>query len=629
MKKKHFIIMMVVAAMMLLPLNSAFAIYNMPTEMLKWDPDKAQNGYNAFITGGKAWLVDMEGQVVNSWEGVDVEPGGFLHAMENGRWRVAPSPSYRPGAALTAGGGRGRIEEYTWEGERYWWWDVFDGVVSDGAGGYTSDPALATFRAHHDWQLMYNSELGEWTYMILIWVAKGEADADNIGVDPALEGPSRADAGEATWSPCALIEVRPLYDVQDNTPLENDSAEIIWYWTFSDHMVTTDPDNRAVSTDWTDWSGRISMPPVIVSTTDGDTDSIRANPQLLDVNGIRYTDYSGPRTDWQHCNSFDYDENTGLVAINAKASNEFFVIDHDGTFVAGATPGTFANGWDTNEVGAEARTSAGDFIYRWGNPSNYYSGEPAGWFDEGDMEMYGTHDIQFIWDYHWRAPRTGDTWAMPPASMALPGANNFLLFDNGCYNPTVAGSKIVEVNPYILDGDGNTGASMVEPAPDGVNSVGLVRRDQVVWEHGGGRDEINAFYSRYISGCTRMPNGNTIVDAGSWSHFFEVTVDNEVVWEYVVPPTSGEEFQGVLDRRYGTFRFHRFLSSHPALAGRDLTPGATLTGRVPAEVGTVVTVTPADPPPAPTGWGTAGLSAGEGGGGSAGGTGTGSGGGVY
>jgi hypothetical protein len=615
--KKQMIITMVVAAMLLLPFSSAFAIYNKPTEMLAWDPDRAQNGYNAFITGGKAWLVDMEGRVVNSWEGVDADPGGYLFALENGNWRVAPSPTYAPTGVLRAGGARGRAEEYTWEGERVWWMDMFDGWTET-AGVRTAVAGTGTFRMHHDWQRMYNSEIGEWTYMVLIWVAKSEADADNMGVDPDLTEESRGTG--STWSPCALIEVLPDYAT-------GQGGDIIWYWTFADHMVTTF--DTVAADEWIDWSGRLSRPPLVVSSTTGATDSIQAHPELLDVNGMHYTEPDGPRADMQHCNSFDYDENTGYVAINAKASNEFFVLDHDGTFDATAT----ANDWDS--VGALARGAGGDFLYRFGNPGNYYSGEPAGFFDEGDMEMYGTHDIQYIWDYHWRVPMDGDSWPMPPATMALDGARNFLLFDNGCYNPTNAGSKILEVNPYILDGDGTLqtatypdGNTMfVDPGPDALaNTTGLERRDQVVWEHGGGNDEINAFYSRYISGCTRMPNGNTIVDAGSWSHFFEVTPDNDVVWEYVVPPADGTEFEGVLNRRYGTFRFHRFLSSHPALVGKNLGGGGTLTGRVPAEVGTVVSAPVVVTPPAPTGWGTSGLTAGEGGGGGAGGSGTGSGG---
>jgi len=628
--KKHLMIALVVAAMLSLPLSSAFA-YEAAfglTETTRWDADRAWNGYNLFTHEGSSWLVDMEGRVINRWDPVDMDHGMYAFLMENGNLRTAGAPSYRPGrndSVLNFGGGQGRIEEYDWDGNRVWFMDVFDGWEEVNGERVKMDPYEPTYCLHHDYQRMYNSALGQWTYMLLLWVAKNQVDADNLGVDPALNGLSRGEG--QTWSPDALIEVAPDYET-------GEGGDIVWYWTFSDHMVTMDPGGTAATAEWADYAGRTSRPPTVVADTAG----IAANPQLLDVNGMHYTVPDGPRPDYQHCNSFDYDENTGYVAINAKACNEFFVIDHDGTFDPTATP----NDW--NSVGALARGTGGDFMYRYGNPGNYYSGEPAGFYDEGDMEMYGTHDIQFILDYHWRPPMTAsDTWSAAPASMALPGAGNFLLYDNGCYNPTNAGSKVIEVNPY-LQGDGSEASDYVWMATsvDGVQSVnnptGLERRDQVVWLYGGGRNGIYDFYSSYISGCTRLPNGNTIVCSGANSHFFELDASADggsngnwdaanVVWEYIKPTAREGFYDYATYGSSGTFRFHRFHATHPALAGRDLTPGDTITGRAPAEVGDILEVTPSAPAPAPTGWGTSGLTVGEGGGGGAGGSGGGTGGG--
>jgi len=618
---KRLILVLLVGIVVVMPLSSATAseIIKSQSEMIQWDPDRAYNGYNAFTKANKAYLVDMEGYIVNSWEpATDAGLSRYIHALENGRWRVSNHPSYAPTGVLRFGGVEGRIEEYTWEGDRFWWMDVFDGDDDD--GDPTTPNINGTFRQHHDWQRMYNSEIGEWTYLCLLWVAKGEVDADNLGVSDALDGRSRGTG--STWSPDALIEILPDY-------ANGEGGDVIWYWTFTDHMVTTDPDNRAATGSWTDWSGRISMPPVDVGA--GNTAGIRANPQLLDVHGMHYTVPDGPRPDYQHCNSFDYDEATGYIAINAKAANEFFVIDHDGTFdldAATNNPGTAANGYDTNAVGAEARTTDGDFKYRFGNPGNYYSGAPAGFYNEGDMEMYGTHDIQWIWDYHWRPPMPGDNWAAPTAEFALQGAGNFLMFDNGCYNPRMAGSKILEVNPYISDRDAYDNSGFVEtdyvdPGPLAINAPtpALSRRDQVVWAYGGGGTGPSDFYSSYISGTTRMPNGNTIICSGANSHFFEVEAGaegnmnaNDVVWEYIVPLEDDGEFLTTFENRSGTFRFHRFSSSHPALVGKNLRRGNTLTGTVPGTTNVSV--------PALTGWGTGNkVGAGGGGGGAAAGAG--------
>ena len=43
------------------------------------------------------------------------------------------------------------------------------------------------------------------------------------------------------------------------------------------------------------------------------------------------------------------------------------------------------------------------------------------------------------------------------------------------------------------------------------------------------------FYSPRVSNAQRLPNGNTLVNEGSFGRFFEVTADGDVVWEYVNP----------------------------------------------------------------------------------------------
>jgi hypothetical protein len=43
------------------------------------------------------------------------------------------------------------------------------------------------------------------------------------------------------------------------------------------------------------------------------------------------------------------------------------------------------------------------------------------------------------------------------------------------------------------------------------------------------------FYSPYISGAQRLPNGNTLITEGNYGRLFEVTPAGEIVWEYVNP----------------------------------------------------------------------------------------------
>ena len=46
---------------------SAYESLQGPTELLYWDKGKAYNGYTLFGTRGRAYLIDMEGEVVHTW----------------------------------------------------------------------------------------------------------------------------------------------------------------------------------------------------------------------------------------------------------------------------------------------------------------------------------------------------------------------------------------------------------------------------------------------------------------------------------------------------------------------------------------------------------------------------------
>jgi hypothetical protein len=59
------------------------------------------------------------------------------------------------------------------------------------------------------------------------------------------------------------------------------------------------------------------------------------------------------------------------------------------------------------------------------------------------------------------------------------------------------------------------------------------RTRAIVWEY---HDQsLFDFFSPYISGAQRLPNGNTLICEGCDGRIFEVTPDGLVVWEYVNP----------------------------------------------------------------------------------------------
>ena len=110
---------------------------------------------------------------------------------------------------------------------------------------------------------------------------------------------------------------------------------------------------------------------------------------------------------------------------------------------------------------------------------------------------------------------TGDiVWKLGHETLAqqhdpsmLPNGN-VLIFDNGSHrlNNPLPFSRVIEV-----DRESN----------------------QIVWEYQD--NPPYNFFSPYISGARRLPNGNTLVTEGMFGRMFQVTTEGDVVWEYINP----------------------------------------------------------------------------------------------
>ncbi len=85
---------------------------------------------------------------------------------------------------------------------------------------------------------------------------------------------------------------------------------------------------------------------------------------------------------------------------------------------------------------------------------------------------------------------------------------NILIFDNGTHrlDHPIPHSRVIEVDPATKE---------------------------IVWSYQ--EHYPFDFYSPLISGAQRLPNGNTLICEGSFGRIFEVTMEREVVWEYVNP----------------------------------------------------------------------------------------------
>ena len=225
-------------------------------------------------------------------------------------------------------------------------------------------------------------------------------------------------------------------------------------------------------------------------------DHIGTGPHQFDINYTLPDSVGGSDAnfDWTHFNSVEYIPETDQVVLNSRNFSEFYVINH----------------------------KTGAMVYRWGNPSTYGQGEAPSWLDNGDQQIFGSHNVTPL------------------------GKGRFLVFDNGSERAEGNRSAVIEV-------DSRTGT--------------------VVWEYSAGP---NSFYTARQGAGQRLPNGNTFVTSSNSGHLFEVTKDKKIVWDFVNPLSrdeakcfmgSGGVFGGVLNMIH---RAYRYGKDYPGLKGKDM-----------------------------------------------------------
>jgi len=96
---------------------------------------------------------------------------------------------------------------------------------------------------------------------------------------------------------------------------------------------------------------------------------------------------------------------------------------------------------------------------------------------------------------------------------------NILLYANGAYSADLHHSQIWELNPTTKE---------------------------LAW-HYKAKDNPQLFFSPHIGGCQRLPSGNTLICEGAKGCLFEVTLDGDVVWEYVCPYDVESEHFGKIN----------------------------------------------------------------------------------
>ena len=103
---------------------------------------------------------------------------------------------------------------------------------------------------------------------------------------------------------------------------------------------------------------------------------------------------------------------------------------------------------------------------------------------------------------------------------------------------------------------------------------------QIVWSYR--LVNSHGFFSHIGSSGQRLPNGNTFICSATEGHFFEVTADGKLVWEYINPVTRDgavKTLGDALPMVNSAFRAYRYGKDHPAFKDRELTPTGTITER--------------------------------------------------
>ena len=243
---------------------------------------------------------------------------------------------------------------------------------------------------------------------------------------------------------------------------------------WSEFLLEIDPATNTIVWEWHVWDH-------LVQDYDPNLPNYGAVAEHPERINLNYRDPAVQRSaDWIHANAVDYNSALDQIMLTTPFYSEIWIIDH-----AISTE--------------EGRGPAGDLLFRWGNPAAHDAGT------ESNHALYGPHNGQWI-------------------AEGLPGAGNVLIFNNGRPDQHPYSSIIEIALPLTEDGTYR------------MNPSEYTRLREFVWEFVA--DPPTSFYSPFISGAQRQPNGNTLIAEGMHGRIFEVTPAGDIVWEYYLPPAA-------------------------------------------------------------------------------------------
>jgi len=286
-----------------------------------------------------------------------------------------------------------------------------------------------------------------------------------------------------------------------------------------DYILEIDPTTDEIIWEWHAWDHLIQD----FDSTRNNYGVIANHPELIDVN------YGRPdgHPDWMHANSIDFNPELNQILLSVPYFDEVWIIDHTTTTEeAAGSFGGFGN-------------RGGDLLYRWGNPITYGQGTAD------DRQLFFQHDAHWVDEF------------LDPSH---PQYGKIAVFNNHFTDTTSVASVIApdwDMYEWEYKLDGNT----YLPATYDFNL-----------SHPEGPTQL---WSTAMSSVQILPNGNSLILAGRFGYVYEVTPDNELVWEYKVPrlgPNPATQGDTIEINQNITFRFDRYPKDFAAFAGRDLEP---------------------------------------------------------
>ena len=236
-----------------------------------------------------------------------------------------------------------------------------------------------------------------------------------------------------------IIEVKP-------TGLT--TGTVVWEWKFKDHLVQTSD---------------ISKPNYTATPLN--------RPERFNIN------YSAGNlgTDFIHANGIDYNPELDQIVFSAHFLNEWYIIDHSTTTAEAAT----STGGITGK--------GGDFLYRWGSPSNYGSITPK--------------NFNVLHDAHWvskNVNRAGSIVAINNIGQTSPTTKSTIDWAK----PSLSGF----LYPYTVG----------QTLPPAIYDKRL----------------ITAGYTSNMGNSEQFPNGNTMVCIATSGVLYEYDSNSNLLWTY-------------------------------------------------------------------------------------------------